>query len=79
MNLLGKFFILSVLAFLLVLADSQNAYAYIDPSTGSYVLQFLIAGLFGALFALKIYWQNVKSFVVNIFSGREKKRDDIAN
>ncbi len=37
-------------------------YAYIDPGTGSYVLQVVIAGLLGALVSLRIYWARIKAF-----------------
>lgn len=37
-------------------------YAYIDPGTGSYVLQVVIAGLLGALVSLRIYWARIKDF-----------------
>ena len=37
-------------------------YAYIDPGTGSYIVQIVIAGLLGALVSLRIYWARVKAF-----------------
>ena len=47
----------------LVLAAAPAAlFAYLDPGTGSYFLQMLIAGLMAGLFTLKIYWKKVKSF-----------------
>ena len=47
----------------LVLAAAPAAlFAYLDPGTGSYFLQILIAGLMAGLFTLKIYWKKVKSF-----------------
>ncbi len=42
--------------------------AYLDPGTGSYVIQLLIAGLMGAAFLVKLYWGKIKSFFVKIFS-----------
>jgi hypothetical protein len=45
----------------------ENAYAYIDLGTGSYLLQFLIGGLLGALFAIKIFWHKIKSFFKKVF------------
>jgi len=53
----------------LYLAYPSFSYAYLDPGTGSYIFQLLIAGLFGLLFLLKVYWKRVKSFVVGLFSG----------
>ena len=38
-------------------------YAYIDPGTGSYLVQVVIAGLLGVLVSLKIYWARIKTFL----------------
>jgi hypothetical protein len=55
----GSCALLAVLA-LLVLA--RKAHAYLDPGSGSYILQILIAGLFGALFMLKVFWGRIVGF-----------------
>ena len=44
------------------------AYAYLDPVTGSFVLQMLIAGFLGALLYLRLAWAKVKMFFANLFS-----------
>ena len=54
----------------------NNAYAYLDPGTGSYILQMLIAGFLGILFSLKIYWGKIKLMVTGLLSGA--KQDDSA-
>ena len=51
---------------------TKNAFAYIDPGTGSYVLQIVLAVIFGSLFMLKTFWIRVKAFLGNIFSKKEK-------
>ena len=48
--------------------------AYIDPGTGSYVLQILIAGLVGGAFALKMFWRNVTAFLSRIFRGKDASK-----
>jgi len=62
-----KFTSIPGLVVVLLIFSADNAYAYIDPATGSYVFQMLLAGLLGALFALKIYWRNVKAFFIRLF------------
>ncbi len=42
---------------------------YIDPGTGSLILQILVASFLGGLFTLKIYWKKVKDF----FKGKHVK------
>ena len=51
---------------------SQNIHAYIDPGTGSLIIQVLIASFVGALFLLKVYWRKVKAFLNNLFSKTRK-------
>lgn len=53
---------------LVLLVYPGRAYAYLDPGTGSYVLQLLIASSIGALFALKIFWKRVSTFFKNLVS-----------
>ncbi len=38
--------------------------AYLDPGTGSYVLQVALAGIFGALYAAKHAWAQLKGKVL---------------
>lgn len=35
---------------------------YIDPGSGSYLIQVIIAAVLGAWFAIKNYWVRVKDF-----------------
>ena len=38
----------------------SDAYAYLDPGTGSLVIQILIGALAGIGITLKIYWHRIK-------------------
>ncbi len=42
--------------------------AYVDPGTGSYLLQLLIATVLGGLFAIKVYLKKLMGFLSNKFS-----------
>lgn len=35
-------------------------FAYLDPGTGSYLLQLALAGALGASYAVKHFWSRVK-------------------
>ena len=48
---------------------SHNAFAYLDPGTGSYIFQVLFAVFIGGVFTIKHYWQKVKTLFINIFHG----------
>lgn len=51
----------TVLGIAIVLATPSDAWAYIDPGTGSYLFQMAAAGLLGALFTLRRYWSALAS------------------
>ena len=53
--------VLSVLIFFLLLA--RSAQAYIDPGTGSYLFQLLIAGLLSGLFFIKTIFRSLKKII----------------
>ena len=48
--------------FLLTFDPSTEASAYLDPGTGSMVLQLLLGGVAGAVVVVKLYWEKVKDF-----------------
>jgi flagellar biosynthesis protein FliR len=56
--------LLLVLSLLLLPSIAQ---AYLDPGTGSYVLQLLLGTLLGGLFALGLFWRRVLAFIKRIF------------
>ena len=59
---------------LLYLPFHQVLHAYIDPGTGSIVLQAVIGALVGGLVAIGLFWNRIKAFVRNLFS-RSKKSE----
>jgi hypothetical protein len=52
--------VLAVAALGLVLP--RRSMAYLDPGTGSYMLQMLLALLVGGAFALKVFWKRILAF-----------------
>ncbi len=48
------------LAVLCAVAAPTDAHAYLDPGTGSFVFQLMIAGALGAIFTARTYWQRIK-------------------
>lgn len=61
---------------LLTLGVSSPAYAYLDPGTGSVMLQGLLAGIVSGLAIVKIYWQRLKNFFVKIFFKKDAAKND---
>jgi len=64
------------LGMLLYLAFPPFVYAYLDPGTGSYILQLLVAGLVGGAFVIKMFWSRIQSFFRRLFSRGEKPEDE---
>jgi len=59
--------LLLVLPLLLLPSVAQ---AYLDPGTGSYVVQLLIGTLLGGLFALGVFWRRVVASFKRLFKRR---------
>ncbi|MBL7702034.1 MAG: hypothetical protein JNM14_07270 [Ferruginibacter sp.] len=47
-------------------------FLYIDPGSGSYILQMIIAAVLGVSFFFKNFWLGVKAF----FTGQKPKKED---
>ncbi|MCX7835746.1 MAG: hypothetical protein N2450_06730 [bacterium] len=50
---------------------TNDALAYLDPGTGSYVLQLVIGAILGMGIAFKMYWTKV----MNLFRKKGSKKD----
>lgn len=44
-----------------ILLWTTPAYAYLDPATGSVLLQGLLAGIAGLMVVLRLYWNRLKA------------------
>lgn len=51
------------------------AYGYLDPGTGSYIIQILIGGVLGGIFAIGIFWKRVVAGVKSLFRPRKTDAD----
>lgn len=48
------------LTFMFLTLLQGTSYAYLDPGSGSLIVQMIIAGAAGIAFAAKIFWHRVK-------------------
>ena len=55
-----RYQIFSLVFVLFLTINIQSAYAYIDPASGSIVLQALVGVLVGLGITIKIYWYKIK-------------------
>lgn len=60
-----------VMIALLMLVWESDAHSYLDPGTGSYALQMIIAGIVSVFFSLKIFWRRIVVFFTNLFRGKK--------
>jgi len=49
---------------------TEPAWAYLDPGTGSMMLQLLLGGVAGAMVVGKLYWHRFRRFMTSRFSGK---------
>ncbi len=70
---IGLFLIFAAIASPILLSP---AFGYLDPGTGSYIIQLLIGGLLGGLFAVGLFWKRVLAFAKRLFKPR---RNDAGN
>jgi len=61
------------IAMVAIVVSTSSAYAYLDPGTGSIILQVLLGGIAGIALALKLYWQR---FLSLIGLGRQVQEND---
>lgn len=47
---------------------SASLLAYLDPGSGSFILQLILASIVGSLFIFKNFWRRLISFIRGIFS-----------
>ena len=55
---------------------AQTVAGYIDPGTGSYVLQIAIAFLVGLAFSVKVFWKKILIFLKKTFSSKDGSGPD---
>ena len=58
----------SLVVFAVLVLWAENAYAYLDPATGSLFLQAVVAAIAGVALVLRTYWDRFKGFFARILS-----------
>lgn len=62
-------------ALALIVAIPTPAHAYLDPGTGSILLQGILAAIAGGLFTIKLWWARISGAVARLFGrGEEHKK-----
>jgi hypothetical protein len=69
-------FNLFIIFSLVFLAFPTHAHAYLDPGSGSYLIQIVIASVAGAGLIIKSQWENIKNFINKKKVKTEKKNEE---
>jgi len=65
---------LILLIFVFFISSSNNAFAYLDPGTGSIILQAIIGAIAAGLTFFTNFWLKVKNFFKKIFKKKDNKK-----
>ena len=57
---------LSIIVVMTLLASAGPAHAYLDPFTGSAILQLTLGAIAGLLVTAKLYWIKIKQFYLRL-------------
>tara|TARA_B100000579_G_C22068552_1_gene504703 strand:+ start:141 stop:368 length:228 start_codon:yes stop_codon:yes gene_type:complete len=71
---MSKFNLLLLSTIYLILSIS-NAYAYLDPGTGSIILQAIIGFIAASVATISVYWTKFKLLISKIFRKKNKEKN----
>jgi hypothetical protein len=71
MTTFSRIFIILIFVVSLVLVP-VSAHAYLDPGTGSYILQIVIGSLLAFALVIKTFWHRIKAFLADLVSSKRK-------
>ncbi len=63
---------LSKYIFIIYFFSLTNAFAYLDPGTGSVILQAIIAAIAAASATVTFYWRKIKMKIKSLFTKKNK-------
>tara|TARA_B100000029_G_scaffold480374_1_gene528353 strand:+ start:497 stop:706 length:210 start_codon:yes stop_codon:yes gene_type:complete len=63
-----------LLIFILYLSLIKPVYAYLDPGSGSIILQAIIASLAAAGTTISVFWKKIKIFFSKVVNLKNKKK-----
>ena len=54
----------------------SNAYAYLDPASGSIIIQYIVAGIVACMAFMKNFWVKFKHFLNKKIKSSKNKEED---
>ncbi len=71
-----RMFFSAALVVLLLLLAIRPAHAYLDPATGSMILQVLVAAIAAAAITIKAFWHRIRGFFGGSPGAEEVEAED---
>jgi len=68
-------FLLMIIPLMFYQFSVPDAFAYIDPATGTVIIQMIIGGLVGTGIAVKVFWYRIKSALSPSFKRNNDDED----
>ena len=69
---MNKIFSLSFIATLIIFPT--KAFAYLDPGTGSIILQAILGFIAATIASISIYWEKFKSLISKLFGKKKENK-----
>ena len=66
--------ILSLLYILTLIIFPTKAFAYLDPGTGSIILQAILGFIAATIASISIYWTKFKSLISKLFDKKKENK-----
>ena len=67
-NILRLLYIFTLIVF------PTNAFAYLDPGTGSIILQAILGFIAATIASVSIYWTKLKSLISKLFNKKKENK-----
>ena len=69
---MNKIFSLTCIAILIIFPT--KAFAYLDPGTGSIILQAILGFIAATIASISIYWAKFKSLISKLFNKKKENK-----
>ncbi len=79
MNKLSVIKKVSILFIIFFFIFQNHSYAYLDPGTGSIILQAIAAGIVGVITWLSFFKEKLKNFLKKLFKRKNHEKEKKAN
>ena len=66
--------IFSLSCFITLIIFPTKAFAYLDPGTGSIILQAILGFIAATIASISIYWEKFKSLISKLFGKKKENK-----